>query len=88
MISVEQFSSGKMAATALKEQMTHYAQNQLSEKVDGRNSKFGTDGRQYAALGFVNGAMLVIVEGHTQKGAQPGSLHDELVAVATALPVK
>jgi hypothetical protein len=87
-ISVEQFSSGKMASVALKDQMSHYGKNVTSEKVAGRASIFGTDGKQFAALGFVSGAMLVIVEGHTQKGAQPYGLHDEIVTVATALPVK
>jgi hypothetical protein len=87
-ISVEQFSSGRMATAALKEQMSHYGKNASSEKVAGRSSSFGTDGKQFAALGFVNGAMLVIVEGHCQKGVQPAALHDGLVSVAAKLPQK
>jgi hypothetical protein len=87
-IAVEQFSSGKMASLALTDKMRRYDQGQKSEKVAGRNSRFGTDGREFAALGFVNGAMLVIIEGHTQKGVEPAALHDEIVAVAGTLPVK
>ena len=87
-ISVEQFSSGRMASAGLKEQMAHFDKDLRSEKVAGRTCTFGTDGRQFAALGFVNGGMLVIVEGHTQKGIRPVALHGELVSVATKLPVK
>jgi hypothetical protein len=87
-IAVEQFSSGKTAAAGLKDQMEHYAKSVAAEKIAGRSCIFGTDGKQFAAIGFVNGATLVIVEGHTQAGAQPAALHDELVAVAGKLPVK
>jgi hypothetical protein len=87
-ISVEQFSSGKMASAGLKDQMVHYGNNVATEKIVGRSCSFGTDGKQFAAIGFVNGAMLVIVEGHTQQGAKPVSLHDQLVAVVSKLPVK
>jgi hypothetical protein len=87
-ISVEQFSSGKRASEALKQQMTHYDKGVRTGKVAGRTSTFGTDGKQFAALMFVDRAMLIILEGHAKKGVQPSALHDEIVRVAGKLPVK
>ncbi len=87
-ISVEQFSSGKMASAALREQMSHYEKNVASEKIEGRACTFGTDGRLSAAIGFADGATIVVVEGHVQDGVRPAVLHEELVAVAAKLPVK
>ncbi len=86
-IAVEQFRTPVEARNALASVMDPgYARDAATEKIGSHSVRLGTDGRSFAAAGFTDGAILVVVEMAAKSGDAPGRLLPELRAVVEQLP--
>lgn len=85
-VYAEQFLSPAAANAALASQIkSAYPKNAASIKVNSHSAYFGTDGRQYAVIGFTSGPVMVALE-MTAKSGNPAALRSALEAAAKQLP--
>ncbi|PKQ15455.1 MAG: hypothetical protein CVT67_09555 [Actinobacteria bacterium HGW-Actinobacteria-7] len=86
-IAVEQFPSAKLANSGLTAQVKRvYSRDSDTFKLNGHDVYFGTDGQRYGALGFVDGAVMVVLEMSGKSGEPPSGLKSALKAAANQLP--
>lgn len=86
-IVAEQFRTPAAAKAALKAQLRNgYPSDRATVEIGGRKGTFGTDGRRFAALGFSDGSVMIVIEMGAAEGAEPGRLKGGLTAVAEQLP--
>jgi hypothetical protein len=86
-IVVEQFRNNAGAKVGLKEQVTsRYTRNKATLTVNGRSVYYGTDGRRYAAIGFVDGSVMVALEMSAAMGESPNGLKSSLEKALKELP--
>lgn len=87
MIAVEQYRTPTEAKNALASVMDPgYAQDAATQKVGAHTVRLGTDGRSFAAGGFTDGAILVVVEMAAKTGVDPKGLIDDVREVVEQLP--
>lgn len=85
-VVAEQFRTSSAAKVALASQVkSGYPNNDSSQKISGRETYFGTDGGRFGVMGFVDGAVMVAIEGRARSGAATG-IKDELRAAVEQLP--
>lgn len=85
-IYAEQFLSPSAASAALATQVkSQYPKNAATITVNSHKAYFGTDGRQFAVIGFTSGNVMVALE-MTAKPGSLGALKTPLTAAAKQLP--
>lgn len=86
-VVAEQYRDGKGAASQLARQVTsRYTKDVDRIKVNGHDAYFGTDGRRFAIIGFVDGSVMVAIEISAREQGSPVKLKSSLVAAAKQLP--
>jgi hypothetical protein len=84
-VVAEQYKDAATAkAAAARTIASQYSTGRTTVTVKGRTVLFGTLSKQFAALAWNEGAVLVVIEGYTSSGTAAG-LKDELASVAAAL---
>jgi hypothetical protein len=87
MIFAEQLRTAAEAKRMLDAQMASgYTAGASSETAGRRTVRFGTDGRSFAAVGFTEGAILVVLEMAARDGVDPITLKSAIMDAASALP--
>lgn len=85
-IVAEQFRTSAEAKRALEVNVkARYSKNTDSLKVGGRTVYFGTDGSQFAVIGFTSGPVMVALEASPDSGA-PSTMKSVLVDALKQLP--
>lgn len=85
-IYAEQYLSPAAATAALSTQVkSAYPKNAATIKVNSHSAYFGTDGRQFAVIGFTSGPVMVALE-MTAKSGDPAALRSAIEAAAKQLP--
>ncbi len=86
-IAVEQYRTPVEAKNALSAVMDPgYAQDAATQKVGAHTVRLGSDGRSFAAAGFTDGAIVVVVEMAAKTGVDPKGLIDDVRDVIEQLP--
>jgi hypothetical protein len=81
-MSAEQFTNAAEAQKWIDSSKRHYAKDTRDASVKGSSAYFGTDGREFAYLGWVRGSIAVELEMLAESGA-PGSLYGDISGVAS-----
>jgi len=85
-VVAEQFRNAEAAKAALRSQVqSRYTGSDATFKVNGHDVYFGTDARQFAVIGFTDGAVMVAAEGMSGSGS-PKDLRSVLTEVVKQLP--
>jgi hypothetical protein len=63
-----------------------YTSDRATVEIGGRKGTFGTDGRRFAALGFSDGSVMIVIEMGAAEGDRPERLKGGLTSVAEQLP--
>ncbi len=85
-VVAEQFRTASDAKRALQAEVKNrYPSSASSSSIHGHATYFGTDGREFAAIGFTSGAVLVAAEASPDSGS-PSQLKSLLAKVVEQLP--
>jgi len=85
-VVAEQFRNADAAKAALRSQVqSRYTGSDATFKIGGHNVYFGTDARQFAVIGFTDGAVMVAAEGMSASGS-PKDLRGVLTEAVKQLP--
>lgn len=86
-IVAEQYRTAKDANAALNSRIkSRYTKDVDTLKINGHTIHFGTDGKQFAASGFTDGAILVAMEMSANQGVAPKELKGLVEGVLKQLP--
>jgi hypothetical protein len=86
-IVAEQVGNANAAKSRLSQEMARYSKDDKTTTINGRSVRLGTDGESFAALGILDGPVIVILEMDASTGS-PTALLPQLTEIAKQLPVK